>query len=143
VARRKAEGDSLVQSKRLPYAVLLTADGQFDERTVKTIKYKDTAGQIQSVQTRGTRKVPMELQVVAETEEKVDRYLGDVVRNLPRTWVLGQFAGTINILTEHLDDYSSNYQDRAMMSVFVMFTMEIGADPVPVPMLGGATVQPA
>jgi hypothetical protein len=142
IATRKTDEDTFISQKALPYAAIYSADGRFDERTVRYVKVRTDSGGLQGLQVRGTRKVPFEIRIAAATEAEADKWLGEVLRYLPLKWSIGDFAGNINILTEHADDYSSNAAGRAMSSAFVMMTMEIGTDPETVPQIGGATVTP-
>jgi len=143
VAFRKTEEDTLRSQKTMPYVALLTADGKFDERTMKRVKTRSADGTLSVVQVRGTRMVPIEIRVAARSEEEADRYLGDVLRYLPHSWSVGDYAGRVDVLTEHHDDYASNAADRAIASAFVMFELEIGTDPEAVPQIGGSEVGPA
>lgn len=142
VALRKTDEDTYVSQKRVPYASLLTADGKFDEQSVRYIKLRNGASLLQ-VHIRGTRSLPIEVKIAAKTEQDADRYLGNVLRYLPTKWQIGEYRGTIHILTEHHDDYASNAADRAVASAYVQFSMDIGTDPEPVPQIGGADVDPA
>jgi hypothetical protein len=143
IAFRKVDEDTFATTKTLPYAAIYSADGSFDERTARIIKIRTPTGGLNSVQVRGTRKVPFEIRVAARTEDESDRALGDILRYLPLKWNLGDYGGTLNILTEHHDDYSSHAKEQSTASAFVMITMEIGTDPEAVPQIGGAVVEPA
>lgn len=143
IAFRKVDEDTCATSKTLPYAAIYSADGTFDERTARTVKIRTPTGGLETVQIRGTRKVPFEIRVTARTEEEADKALGNILRYLPLEWEVAGYQGTINILTEHHDDYSTHAKEQSTASAFVLITMEIGTDPVAVPQIGGTTVAPA
>lgn len=142
IAGRRTDEETFITQKALPYAAIFSADGKFDERTARVVKVRTPEGGLNQVQVRGTRKVPLELRIAAASEADADKWLGEVLRYLPLKWSIGDYAGAINILTEHSDDYSSNAAGRAMSSAFIMMTMEVGTDPESVPQIGGATVAP-
>ncbi|MBN2546564.1 MAG: hypothetical protein JXB50_12260 [Spirochaetes bacterium] len=121
------------------FVSVLTADGSFDERSIKTKKYSTEEG-LYKIEIRGLRKIPLEIRVYGKVEEETDEILENILSYLPGQWQIGQRQGTIDIMTEHSNDYASNYKDGAMQTCFVLFSMEIGKAPVQVPTIPSGTL---
>lgn len=139
VVRNKVDEDNEKSKRTGNFVSILTADGNFDERNAKTIKYSTSDKKMYTMELRGNRKIPFEIRVYGKTEEDTDKILETILSYIPRSWNIGQRKGTIDILTEHNNDYASNYKDGAMQSVFILFTMEIGKMPIEIPTLPLAT----
>jgi hypothetical protein len=137
IVRNKVDEDNEKSKRTGNFVSLLTADGNFDERSARTIKY--TADGLYKIDIRGNRKIPIEIKVFGKTEEDTDMILETILSYIPRTWSIGQRKGTIDIKTEHSNDYASNYKDGAMQSCFVLISMEIGKPPEKIPTLPPST----
>jgi hypothetical protein len=140
---RNAVAEKNIRSQRYGKLVsILTADGKFDERSYKKTKYSENQ-KLYEQTTRGSRKIPVEIRCFAKNEAETDEMLEEILRYLPRTWSIGRRNGTIDIMTEQNTDWSTNFTDSSMQSVFVLFTMEIAQNPVELPVIQQTQVIPA
>lgn len=134
VARNIVAETNLKSARHQTFISLLTADGKFNEKNAKTVRYKDTDYQY-SILVRGSRNIPIEVRVYGKDEAETDRILEIILSYMPRYWMIGKREGEIEILSEHDADYSSNYKDGSMQSAFILFIMDIGKEPAKVPVI--------
>lgn len=107
------------------FVSILSADGSFVEKETKTIRI-NLNGKEYDYFIRGSRSIPIEIRVFGKNEAETDKILENILANLPRTWNIEDRYGTVEIISEHCNDYTSNYKDGVMQSAFVRFTMQIG-----------------
>lgn len=128
IARSITDETNLKSARQNAFVSLLTADGKFNEKNAKTVRYKEVEDHY-SILVRGSRNIPIEVRVFGKNESETDRILETILSYMPRYWKIGQRSGEIEILSEHDADYSSNYKDGSMQSAFILFIMDIGKKP--------------
>lgn len=128
VARSAARERELHDERAYPFAALIAADGSF-ENSPRTVRYEDkAAGSIMERFIRGTRTVPIEVRLWAESEAAGGRLAHHVIRHIPTRWDYDGLGGEIEVADESHTDNVANITDEYAISILVRFSVPVAAD---------------
>lgn len=141
VVKSMKDEKNLINSKNRKFISIITADGKFDNKPAGSDKYISENKRYESF-LRGARIPLIEIRVYANNEEESDFILEEILRNLPIKWKLGRYEGSIDIISEHNSDWTTNLIDFHLQSAVCRFEMSIATDPIEIPTFGKSSVTP-
>jgi hypothetical protein len=143
VVRNRAEENRAVMARTRPFVSLITAQGKFDDRTAKVVRWADTAsGTLKQRYVRGTRQLPVQVSVWAGREEEADEMFSRLIPCIPRLWEFDDFGGTVLITREEHSDFADNVSDLYCSILEVQFQIEVAGDAEVIPSFTSVESEP-